>query len=126
MLIGLLLILIAIVLIIEMKGLLIGESAGTADRDAIVAALEGSNHVDHLIHLRTQHIGPDEILVAAKVEYDSNLTFDEVSVAIDVTEANVRAGCSGRSHDLHRARPQARGKRTVPHRCPRPALTMAR
>ncbi len=91
MLIGLLLILIAIVLIIEMKGLLIGESAGTADRDAIVAALEGSNHVDHLIHLRTQHIGPDEILVAAKLEYDSNLTFDEVSVAIDVTEANVRA-----------------------------------
>jgi cation diffusion facilitator family transporter len=88
--IGVLLIIIAIVLIIEMKGLLIGESAGKADRAAIVAALESSHHVDHVIHLRTQHIGPDEILVAAKVEYDSDLTFEEVTDAINVTEANVR------------------------------------
>jgi cation diffusion facilitator family transporter len=90
MAIGVLLIVIAIVLIIEMKSLLIGESAGKADRAAIVAALESSHHVDHLIHLRTQHIGPDEILVGAKLEYDSALTFDELSAAIDVTEANVR------------------------------------
>lgn len=88
--IGVLLIVIAIVLMIEMKSLLIGESAGNDDQDAIVAALEGSNHVDHVIHLRTQHIGPDEILVAANVEYDSALTFDEVSVAIAVTEQNIR------------------------------------
>ena len=67
-----------------------GEGARKEDRAAIVAALESSHHVDHLIHLRTQHIGPDEILVAAKVEYDSHLTFDEVSEAINVTEANVR------------------------------------
>jgi len=90
-LIGVLLLVIAVILMIEMKGLLIGESAGTDDREAIVAALEGSAHVDHLIHLRTQHIGPDEILVAAKLEYDSALTFDELSQAIDVTEADVRA-----------------------------------
>lgn len=89
--IGLLLIAIAVVLIIEMKGLLIGESASAADRTAIKAAVEGSAHVDHLIHLRTQHLGPDEILVAAKVEYDSALSFDEVSRAIDATETNVRA-----------------------------------
>ncbi len=89
--IGILLILIAIVLIIEMKGLLIGESATPQDRADIVSAIEGSEHVDHLIHIRTQHIGPEEILVAAKVEYDSNLTFDELSQMIDVTEANIRA-----------------------------------
>lgn len=88
--IGILLIVIAVILIIEMKALLIGESAGRDDRAAIVSALEGSDHVDHLIHLRTQHIGPDEILVAAKIEYDSALTFDQVSQAINVTEANVR------------------------------------
>jgi cation diffusion facilitator family transporter len=88
--IGVLLIVIAIVLMIEMKGLLIGESAGRADRDAIVAALEGSPSVDRLIHLRTQHIGPDEILVAAKLEYDSELSFDEVVSAINVTEERVR------------------------------------
>jgi cation diffusion facilitator family transporter len=89
--IGVLLIVIAIVLIIEMKGLLIGESAGSADRAAIVAALEGSEHVDRLIHLRTQHIGPDEILVAAKLEYSSALTFDQVVDAINATERNVRS-----------------------------------
>ena len=88
--IGILLILIAIVLIIEMKGLLIGESATPQDRADIVSAIEASEHVDHLIHIRTQHIGPDEILVAAKVEYDSDLTFDELSQMIDVTEANIR------------------------------------
>lgn len=90
MAIGVLLIAVAIALMIEMKSLPIGESTGTADRAAIVDAVENSKHVDHVIHMRTQHIGPDEILVAAKVEYDSSLTFDEVSAAIDVTEANER------------------------------------
>jgi cation diffusion facilitator family transporter len=88
--IGLLLIVIAIVLMIEMKSLLIGESASAKDRDAIVDALESSPSVDRLIHLRTQHIGPDEILVGAKLEYDSKLTFDEVVSAINVTEQHVR------------------------------------
>lgn len=88
--IGLLLIVIAIVLIIEMKSLLIGESATNKDRAAIISALEGSPNVDRLIHVRTQHIGPDEILVGAKLEYDSKLTFDEVVEAINVTEKNVR------------------------------------
>jgi cation diffusion facilitator family transporter len=90
MVIGVLLIVIAIVLIIEMKGLLIGESASKSDRQAIRDAIVGSARVDDLIHIRTQHIGPDEILVAAKVEFDSALTFDQVSEAINVTEANIR------------------------------------
>ncbi len=110
--IGVLLILIAIVLIIEMKGLLIGESATPKDRAGIVAAIEASEHVDHLIHLRTQHIGPDEILVAAKIEYDSSLTFDEVSRTIDVTEANIRAAVPAArmiyvEPDLKRAAPES-------------------
>lgn len=91
MAIGILLVVIAIVLIIEMKGLLIGESAGPADRAAIVAAIERSQHVGHLIHLRTEHLGPEEILVAAKVEYDSSLTFAELSRTIDATEVNIRS-----------------------------------
>ena len=41
--------------------------------------------------MRTEHLGPDEILLATKVEYDSKLTFDEVADAINATEANVRA-----------------------------------
>jgi divalent metal cation (Fe/Co/Zn/Cd) transporter len=89
--IGVLLIIIAIILIIEMKGLLIGESASQTDQDAIVAALEGGPGVKSLIHLKTQHIGPDEILVAAKLEYDPTMNIDDLSLAINETEARVRS-----------------------------------
>ena len=88
--IGLLLVTIAIVLAIETKGLLIGEAAGTAERDAIMDAIEGGEHVERLIHLRTEHLGPDEILVAAKVEFDTALTFTELAAAIDGVEARIR------------------------------------
>ena len=88
--IGLLLIAIAITLMIEMKGLLIGEAASAADIDAIDAAIRRSPHVEDVIHMRTEHLGPDEILLATKVEYDSKLTFDEVADAINATEANIR------------------------------------
>jgi divalent metal cation (Fe/Co/Zn/Cd) transporter len=88
--IGLLLITIAIVLMIEMKGLLIGEAASKIHVAAIAKAISDSPHVDTLIHMRTEHLGPDEILVTAKVEYASTLTFDEVADAINATEVNVR------------------------------------
>jgi divalent metal cation (Fe/Co/Zn/Cd) transporter len=74
-----------------MKSLLIGEAADRAVRDDIVAAIESSPHVDQLIHMRTQHLGPDEVLVTAKVEYSSSLGFDEVVDAINVTEDSIRA-----------------------------------
>ena len=89
--IGLLLIVIAIVLIVEMKGLLIGETARPADREAIVAAIEGGPGVERLIHMRTQHIGPDEVLVGAKVEFSSGLTADQLVAAINATEDAIRA-----------------------------------
>ena len=68
--IGVLLICIAIVLIIEMKGLLIGESASPDDERRIMVALNGGPGVRSIIHLRTEHLGPEEILVAAKLEFD--------------------------------------------------------
>ena len=89
--IGVLLIVIALLLMVEMKGLLIGESASQADQDAIAAALSAGPGVREVVHLRTQHIGPEEILVAAKVEFDAELTFAQLSESIDVTEALVRA-----------------------------------
>ena len=69
----------------------LGESASGDARDAIVAAIEASTHVDQLIHIRTEHIGPDEILVGAKVEYSSLLTADELVAAINSTEDAIRA-----------------------------------
>jgi cation diffusion facilitator family transporter len=88
--IGLLLIAIAIVLMIEMKGLLVGESATPADLEAITTALSAGPGVREIVHLKTQHIGPDEILVAAKVEFDPTLTFEQLIESIDATEVLVR------------------------------------
>jgi len=88
--IGLLLIVIAIVLVIEMKSLLIGESASADMREAIIAAIESSAHVDQLIHIRTEHIGPDEILVGAKIEYSSSMSADQLVAAINATEEAIR------------------------------------
>ena len=89
--IGVLLIVIAVVLVIEMKSLLIGESASADMRAAIIDAIETSTHVDQLIHIRTEHIGPDEILVGAKVEYASALSADQLVAAINATEDAIRA-----------------------------------
>ena len=88
--IGVLLIIIAIILVIEMKSLLIGEAAGDDVRAAIINSIESSDHVDQLIHIRTEHIGPDEILVGAKVEFASTLSADQLVDAINTTEDSIR------------------------------------
>jgi cation diffusion facilitator family transporter len=88
--IGLLLVVIAIVLAIEMKGLLIGESASPADVSKIAKALESSPSVRRIIHLRTEHLGPDQLLIAAKLEFDPTLTVEQLADAIDVAERQLR------------------------------------
>jgi cation diffusion facilitator family transporter len=88
--IGILLIVVAVVLAIEMKGLLIGESATVADQQKITAAIEVEPSVKRLIHMRTQHIGPDELLVGAKVELVSDLSVAEAAEAVDRIETSVR------------------------------------
>lgn len=88
--IGVLLTAIAIVLAVEMKSLLIGESASAQDVDAIRSAIEGAEHVERLIHLRTQHLGPDELLVGAKVELTGDLSFAEVAAALNTIEDRIR------------------------------------
>ena len=65
--IGVLLVVIAAFLAVEMKSLLIGESATTAHQSAILEALAAPEGVDRVIHAKTLHLGPDELLVAAKL-----------------------------------------------------------
>ena len=89
--IGLLLGVIAVVLAREMKSLLIGEGAIREHVDAIRSALLEADEVEHVIHLRTLHIGPDELLVAAKAAFRAGMTFQEVAAAIDAAEDRVRA-----------------------------------
>jgi cation diffusion facilitator family transporter len=89
--IGLLLGVIAIVLAVEMKSLLIGESASEQDEAAITAAIVDADSVRVLIDLRTEHIGPESILVAAKVEFDQDLTMRQLADVVDAVEADIRA-----------------------------------
>lgn len=88
--IGLLLVVIAIVLAIETKSLLLGESATRKDVDAIRAALVGEG-VPSVIHLRTLHLGPEELLVAAKIEVTATASAADVARAINAAESRVRA-----------------------------------
>lgn len=88
--IGLLLGAIAGVLIVEMKSLLIGEGADPATLRAIQRALE-CGRVERVLHLRTQYLGPDELLVAAKIALAPALPVEEVAQAINDAEQRVRA-----------------------------------
>jgi cation diffusion facilitator family transporter len=88
--IGLLLITIALLLAVEMKGLLIGESASLADQEKIAAAIVVEPSVAHLIHMRTEHIGPDELLVGAKIQLVDGLSMTEAAEAVDHIETSVR------------------------------------
>ncbi len=89
--IGVLLVVIATVLVFEMKSLLIGESALGSMRKTIVRTIEETRDVNRLLHMRTQHIGPDELLVAAKIQLKPGLDTATVAAAINQTERRIRA-----------------------------------
>jgi cation diffusion facilitator family transporter len=89
--IGVLLGVIAIILMVEMHSLLIGEAATEQEEDAIRTALEQTAHVDRLIHLRTQYLGPDELLVGAKIALAPQTDLATVAATIDAAEVAVRA-----------------------------------
>ena len=89
--IGLLLATAAAILAVETKSLLIGEAASTEVERQIVAAIEDGPEVERVIHLRTVHIGPDSLLVAAKIAVHSADTAAQITEGIDTVEGRVRA-----------------------------------
>jgi len=89
--IGLLLIGIAAILAREMKSLLIGEAATPEVVAHLTTAITGTPAVTGLIHLRTLQLGPDDLLVAAKVEMDARVSYPEVTRAIDDAKRRMRA-----------------------------------
>lgn len=109
--IGVLLVLIAVVLAVETKSLLLGESATRENVDAIRTALVGDG-VASVIHLKTLHLGPEELLVAAKIEVTATADAASITRAIDAAEARVRtavpiARVIYLEPDLRRAEPVA-------------------
>ena len=89
--IGALLLCIAFVLAREMRSLLIGESAAPELQHQIEAAFAQSSGVRSVIHVLTQHLGPDELLIAAKLEFEPDLTTAELVDAVNAAEKRVRA-----------------------------------
>jgi cation diffusion facilitator family transporter len=88
--IGLLLGAIAVVLMIEMHSLLIGEGATREEERAIRAAIDQTANVDRLIHLRTQYLGPEELLVGAKIALAAETDLATVATTINAAEAAIR------------------------------------
>jgi cation diffusion facilitator family transporter len=106
--IGALLACVAAVLAVEMKSLLIGESASRDVEGKIVAAIEGGPEVDRVIHLRTMHVGPDTLLVAAKIAVAGGDSAARIAAGIDAAERRIRAAVPIAVHiflepDLYRA-----------------------
>jgi cation diffusion facilitator family transporter len=89
--IGVLLACVAVVLATEMKSLLIGESASPGMQAAIVTAIESGPDVRRVIHLRTLHIGPENLLVAAKIAMLHDDTARSIAAGIDAAERRIRA-----------------------------------
>lgn len=107
--IGGLLVVIAVTLAVEMKSLLIGEAASREEIDALRDAMEAGDDVVRVIHLRTEHLGPEEVLVAGKVEFAQGLSTAALADAIDAAEVRARAAVPFRcviylEPDLYEAR----------------------
>ena len=88
--IGVLLLVIAVFLMIEMKGLLIGETARPHDEKAVLDAVTAAPNVRSVIHMRTQHLGPEDVLVGMKVELEPSLDVAGVAAAINDAENAIR------------------------------------
>ena len=88
--IGVLLVLVAIVLGIETKSLLVGEGASVEDSEKIRDAINAQPQVESLIHMKTLYLGPDELLVGAKVAFDRSKKLAEVATSINELELAIR------------------------------------
>ena len=89
--IGLLLILVAGILAVEMKSLLVGEAATPDQVRAIEQAIRAGDEVADIVHMKTVHLGPEELLVAVKFAVNHDETAAEVARGIDAVEARIRA-----------------------------------
>ena len=89
--IGLLLVAVAVILGAETSSLLIGEGATAGDTAKIREALDGAEGVDSIIHMKTLYLGPDELMLAAKIGVNASASAQEIARVIDNAEVAVRA-----------------------------------
>ncbi|WP_433301159.1 cation diffusion facilitator family transporter [Actinoplanes sp. CA-030573] len=88
--IGVLLVAIAVILAIETKSLLIGEGANPEDVKKIEKAILAGDGIERIIHMKTLHLGPEELLVAVKIAVPRTERADDLARHIDETEVRIR------------------------------------
>ena len=88
--IGALLAVVAVVLGFEMYSLLLGEAASPEEQEAVRGRITSTSGVARLTQLRTMHLGPEELLVAARLELEPSLSADDGARVIDQAQARVR------------------------------------
>jgi cation diffusion facilitator family transporter len=123
--IGLLLVAIAAFLAVEMKSLLVGESATSAHQKAILDALAAPAAVQRVIHAKTMHLGPDELLVAAKLAVAPTERAEDVAAAIDEAERRARDAVPELVLVMYLEPDVDRGDAYVPDERPEPPATSA-
>jgi cation diffusion facilitator family transporter len=89
--IGLLLVLVAVILGAETSSLLVGEGATASDTEKIETALGSTRGVNSIIHMKTLYLGPEELMVAAKIAVDVDITGKDIAAIIDDAESRIRA-----------------------------------
>jgi len=89
--IGALLVLVAVILGAETSSLLVGEGATASDTEKIETALGSTRGVNSIIHMKTLYLGPEELMVAAKIAVDVDITGKDIAAIIDDAEARIRA-----------------------------------
>lgn len=88
--IGLLLVIIAFILAIETKSLLLGEGASPEDVRKIEKAILAGDGIERIIHMKTLHLGPEELLVAVKIAVPRAERAEDLATHIDQTEVRIR------------------------------------
>ena len=88
--IGLLLAGVALFLAYECKALLIGEAAEPHVVEGCRALLNGDRRVVRVADVRTMHLGPREILLAADLDFADGLISQEVEIATAELETKLR------------------------------------
>jgi cation diffusion facilitator family transporter len=89
--IGVLLVLVAVILGAETSSLLVGEGATASDTEKIETALNDTRGVNSIIHMKTLYLGPEELMVAAKIAVEENITGKDIAAIIDDAESRIRA-----------------------------------
>jgi len=111
--IGALLILVAIILGAETSSLLVGEGATADDTTLIRDALEVVVGKGAVIHMKTLYLGPDELMLGAKISVAKGATGEEIAETINAAEESVRNAVPATrviylEPDIKRAKPRAK------------------